>query len=154
HAAARLLIAPDGPLWEVPFAALVINTRGVPQYLGLDKAITYTPSLTLFAQARRDGPARAKRQKPTAVVVGNPIFDRPPANIAAAAPTSFSRRERHYLFTSGTPPAPLPATRTEAIKVAQLYDGYPLLGANATETALRERIGSADVIHLATHGYF
>src|SRR5207302_1183795 len=82
--ARRLLISPDGLLWEVPFAAL---------------------------------------------------------------------GERGYFYREGAPPAPLPATRGEAIRIARFYGGPPLLGAQATEAAVRQRIGAADVIHLATHGY-
>src|SRR5262249_25756418 len=76
QAARRLLISPDGPLWEIPFAALVTNDRGVPSYLGTNKAITYTPSLALFAQSRQDTPHWKKGQPAVAVVVGNPIFNR------------------------------------------------------------------------------
>src|SRR5207237_8502524 len=50
------------------------------------------------------------------------------------------------------PPTPLPGTGVEAVKVAALYCSAPLLGKEATEAALRERIDTADVIHLATHG--
>jgi CHAT domain-containing protein/Tfp pilus assembly protein PilF len=154
HGAKRLLISPDGPLWEVPFAALVMNAQGTPKYLGTDKAITYTQSLTLFAQSRADAPQLVKGRSPSAVVVGNPIFDRKTTLLASTAPASHpARGERAYLYIDGKPPAPLPATRTEAIRIAQLYGIVPLLEEDATEAALRKQIETADVIHLATHGY-
>src|SRR5204862_6031372 len=72
----RLLISPDGPLWELPFAALVTNESGSPRYLGLEKAITYTPSLTAFAQVRAERRPVSPHRQPSAVVVGAPIFQR------------------------------------------------------------------------------
>jgi CHAT domain-containing protein/Tfp pilus assembly protein PilF len=154
HGAGRLLLSPDGPLWDVPFAALVTNPQGPPRYLGEQHAITYTQSLALFAQSRQDRPRPMNEGKPTAVVVGNPLFARPTNLLAAAPPSpSLTRTERSFLFTDGHAPAPLPATAQEAGAVARLYGGVPLLGERATEMALRQRIGSADVVHLATHGY-
>jgi CHAT domain-containing protein len=61
--------------------------------------------------------------------------------------------ERGALVGGGTAPAPLPGTEGEAVAVARLYGAVPLLGEQATEAALRRRIGDADVVHLATHGY-
>jgi len=61
--------------------------------------------------------------------------------------------ERAYLFLDGRPPEPLPETKHEAIAVARLYGTTPLLGEQATEATLRQHIQTADVIHLATHGY-
>jgi CHAT domain-containing protein len=146
-AAARLIVSPDGPLWEVPFAALVTNAEGAPVYLGSQKGITYTQSLTLFAQSRHDAPRITSNHKTTALVVGNPFF--------APGPVVESklRRVRSYMcFGETQPPPRLPGTGIEAIKVAALYDSIPLLGKDATEAALRKRIESADVVHLATHG--
>jgi predicted nucleic acid-binding protein len=40
--ALRLLVSPDGPLWEVPFAALVINPRSPVKCLGKTTPLTYT----------------------------------------------------------------------------------------------------------------
>src|SRR5262249_50062452 len=86
--AQRLLISPDGPLWEVPFAALVTNRSWPPHYLSEDKPIIYTLSLSLFAQSRNDPPALAKGTPPIALVVGDPIFDRgtTPTTVVAFQP--------------------------------------------------------------------
>ena len=48
----------------------------------------------------------------------------------------------------------MPESQREAVAVAELYGGEWLTEAQATEAALRQRLGRADVIHLATHGYF
>jgi CHAT domain-containing protein len=169
--AQRVLISPDGPLWDVPFAALVTNAVGPPHYLGADKPITYTQSLTLFAQARNDAPQLAQGGTAHALVVGHPVFDR--TSTEGARPKTQNSRlktqvqdpkrttqplrtftsERSYLFINGQPPEPLPETKTEAMEIAKLYGGEFLIEKQATEAAVRERIGQADVIHLATHGY-
>ncbi|MBI2267071.1 MAG: CHAT domain-containing protein [Armatimonadetes bacterium] len=49
----------------------------------------------------------------------------------------------------------LPQARAEAMEVAQLYRSTPLLGEQATETALRADAGTGvEVLHMATHGTF
>src|SRR5205085_1359391 len=73
---------------------------------------------------------------------------------AGAAPSvQADLGERRGLFLDRAPPARLPETRREAAEIAHLYGGEPLLGEQATEAALRQRIEKADVIHLATHGF-
>jgi len=145
-ATARLIISPDGPLWEVPFAALVTNAEGMPVYLGAEKAITYTQSLTLFAQSRHDAPQLARGHRTTALVLGNPLFTR---EIVA---DNKSHARGYLCFGEHQPPSPLPGTEIEALKVAALYNSSPLLGKDATKAALRKKIQNADVVHLATHG--
>jgi len=137
--------------------------------LGAAKPMTYTPSLALFAQARSEPRRLPSGEKLSAVVVGNPVFNRRVllASAKLSGPRQEAKREvasltsiasqgfgeRSYLFLLGQPPQPLPETEHEAISVARLYGGTPLLGEQATEATLRRNIQTADVIHLATHGY-
>ncbi|NEP76484.1 CHAT domain-containing protein, partial [Okeania sp. SIO2G5] len=46
----------------------------------------------------------------------------------------------------------LPGAEQEAIAIANQLNTTPLLGHNATESAVREQLSSARLIHLATHG--
>lgn len=158
-AASHLMISPDGPLWQLPFAALVMPGSN---YLGAAKPITYTQSLSLFAQTRHDARHLARGQKPVAVVLGDPVFVRGQAvastsTVSVVASNTVERvfsGERGYLWDKSAPPQRLPKTRDEALKIATLYHAAPLLGEQATESELRKRMERADVLHLATHGYF
>ncbi len=49
---------------------------------------------------------------------------------------------------------PLPGAETEAKTIAEILDTSVLLGQEATETAVIERMADAKLIHLATHGLF
>lgn len=50
---------------------------------------------------------------------------------------------------------PLPGAREEATDVGRIYRTTPLIGAEARESSLRQRIGrGVSVLHLATHGIF
>ncbi|MBI3950582.1 MAG: CHAT domain-containing protein [Acidobacteria bacterium] len=171
ESAERLLISPDGPLWEVSFAALVTNAIGPPHYLGADKAISYTQSLTLFAQSRNDAPQLTKGSQVYAVVVGHPAFHRQSTRVARVQAHAQSavlegqgsrsetldprplNAELRYLFSNREPTELLPETNGEALEIAKLYGGELLTEEGATEAELRARIERADVIHLATHGY-
>jgi CHAT domain-containing protein len=152
--ARRLVIAPDGPLWEVPFAALATNASGPPGYLGAKQAISYTASLALFTQSRHDRRRLPRAGTALALVVGDPAFSRTPMQLASAAMgRGLDRGERGVLTLDGRPPARLPATRAEAEAIARFYRSSPLLGNRATEAAVRARIEQAAVIHFATHGF-
>jgi len=126
----RVIFLPQGELFLVPFAALP-NAQG--QYLIQRHTIVTAPSIQTLefthAQAKQ---ARFKQAqfKGRSVVVGDPKMP---------------------LF-NGIALPPLPGARQEAIVVAQLLNTTPLLGEQATKSAVLAQMQSASVIHLATHG--
>jgi len=48
----------------------------------------------------------------------------------------------------------LPRSRSEAEQVATWFGAQPLLGADATSTAVQHAVRDVDVVHVAGHGYF
>jgi len=164
--AERVVLSPDGMLWELPFAVLVMNDTGGAQYLGLEKPLVYAQSLAVFAQAAGVEAGRVSG-KGTVLVVGNPLFDNARrAELAAtqtkvatapmktAMATKRGEGELALLSRDGTIPEPLPDAEEEAREVAALYGVKAWSGAEPTEKWFREQAGDAPIIHLATHGYF
>ncbi len=140
--AKRIIITPDGPLWNVPFAAFRVNGT----YLGLSIPITYTPSIALFARSAAQPSPRGRG----ACVLGGAYFTRSQSSAKNDSP---DRSARSYLWGSASPPPYLPGTSVEAKSVAALYGVKPLIGEEASEANLRTKLAGARVIHLATHGY-
>jgi CHAT domain-containing protein len=159
--AGRLLIAPDDILWNVPFAALRMSipsskgNTGKPVWLGLEKPLTYTPSLAVFAQTA-NGHFHRTRRRLSALVGGGGIYDRLAKNHPAATnqlQVAMRTRDADYLLgDDGMPPPPLAGTRIEAQRIALLYQTQPLLGEQFVKAAVMKGIQTADVVHLATHG--
>jgi CHAT domain-containing protein/tetratricopeptide (TPR) repeat protein len=126
-ASSSLTIIPHGPLFRLSFAAL-LDERG--KYLVERYAVTYAPSVsTLLLTGERQALATDGRY----LLVADP-------SPLPATPESL--------------PA-LPASRAEASAIARTI-GRPqaplLAGADAAESEVRRRIGTARVLHLATHG--
>ena len=48
---------------------------------------------------------------------------------------------------------PLPGSEAEARAIAEMFGIEPVIGKDATETAVANRMQSAQLIHLASHGY-
>jgi CHAT domain-containing protein len=144
--AKQLILAPDGLLWNIPFAALVVNNEGTPEYLGDRVPVTYSQSFRLFEQSRAEAPHLKPGDAPRALIVGDPLFERNQTSGAQG-------RERAFTFANGRPPDRLPATRVEAQSIASLYRAEALLDGDATEETVRKQIEGADVIEFATHGF-
>ncbi|WP_158508974.1 CHAT domain-containing tetratricopeptide repeat protein [Gemmatirosa kalamazoonensis] len=124
-----LVIVPHGVLALVPFAALPIAGDTLP--LGARYALRYAPSLRVLDAAESRGVSRAR----SALVVGDPAMPR--------VVSADGRR---------VPLRDLPAARREGEVVAGRFGVAMLTGGAATETAVRQALPTAPVVHLATHG--
>jgi CHAT domain-containing protein/tetratricopeptide (TPR) repeat protein len=147
----RLILSPDGVLWLLPFAALAtaVDASGNPHYLGEQVAITYTPSLSLYAQLKKEAPQLKKGQRLEVLAVGDPDFGR---KVELDPKDPEADRLWAGLYPPGARPERLRATAREAEVIAQVYGSGALTWDEATEAEVRKRIENADVIHLATHG--
>lgn len=130
----ELVIVAPGPLALIPFAALPVGP-GLAS-LGEQYAIRYAPSLRTLSEAEArptslDAGRRSGASFARAMVVGNPSMPTIGATAGLGA---------------------LPGAETEGRQVAALLGVDALLGARATEQAVRSRLEQAPVVHLATHG--
>lgn len=153
----ELVVSPDGPLWLVPFAALV---REDGRYAIESVAIRHVTSgreLAVDGDRQREDDAGAVRRP---LIMAAPNYDSASAGTAAASPTSArslappmppSRRLR--------PAQPLPGTLVEARgvagPVARIAATEPeiVLADEATETRFKQTARPTLAV-LATHGFF
>ncbi len=128
---APIVFVPQESLFLVPFAALQ-DDQG--RYLIEKHTILTAPSIQSLAliQPKEDNLATVSSNLGTdhTLIVGNPKMP----ELADVA-----------LW-------PLPGAETEATAIAARLQTEPLLGAAATESAVREQLPTAKIVHLATHG--
>lgn len=122
----RLLVLADGPLQQLPFAALWQRESG--RYLVEDIPVAQVESLGALALQRRGEASNSRR----ALIVADPTAD-------AAAVTGL--------------PA-LPGALAEAARVQRTLGASAILlrGATASESRVRREAGSARLLHFAVHG--
>ncbi len=120
----HIVIVPDGPLWNLPFQALM-SPRG--RFLIEERAVSYAPSLSAMYRLRERREQRGTRPD-RLVALGDP-----------AGPSGNGR---------------LPHAAREVRGLATLYgrDSRVFTGPAATEGALRTAAREASVVHIATHG--
>jgi CHAT domain-containing protein/Tfp pilus assembly protein PilF len=152
--ARRLLIAPDGSLNLIPFAALVDERS---RYLVERYTISYLTSGRDLLRLQTSEPSKS-----VPLIMANPLFgigetagtrvNQSPANSPAGdlpgnkAPGRNDPREVFF--------EQLPGTRREALAIkALLPEASLLLRENATEAALKE-VHAPSILHIATHGFF
>ena len=125
----ELAIIPCGPLWLVPFAALV-NPES--KYLCESFRIRIAPSLTslkLIAEC-----PQGYHWESGALIVGDPYF-------------------KEIVTIFGKPRVvPLPCARQEAEMIAQLVNVKALVGREATKMKVLEQLNSVALVHFASHG--
>jgi CHAT domain-containing protein/tetratricopeptide (TPR) repeat protein len=143
----RLLIAPDGPLHTLPFAALL---RDEKQYLIEWKPLHTIVSATLYAELKK---TRDERRSPPLQLAafGDPLYPKlgQQSGDRAANPDLRSAVER------GLDLARLPFTRDEVNGIAALFPkrSQTYLGAEATEERAKSVSAQARYVHFATHAF-
>lgn len=122
----RIIFIPQGELFLVPFAALQ-DKEG--KYLMEKHTILTAPSIQVLDLTRKQRQRVANSTAKDALVVGNP----------SPMPKPFT---------------PLEYAAPEAKAIANLLNTNPIIGTEATESAIVAQMPNARIIHLATHGLF
>lgn len=153
RSAADVVIVPDGPLFALPFEALVteVSSGRAQAWIDDGPVVRYAPSLALLDAIGRADEA-ATRKRPAVLSVCNPRFAA--GDGAADAGTAAWVARTRYGERGGSLAA-LPGTELETNGVVETFGAGAvtvLRGADATERALRDAIPGKDVVHLATHG--
>lgn len=153
--AKRLLILPGGPLHRLPFAALMRPAEnGRDQYLVEWKPIHLVQSLAAYIELRGRRPEGAKKESRGLLALGGPAY---PGPHIARRPLPLAVRSALRISPSAGL-QPLPNTAREVSAIGKLFaraaePQETLLAANATEEAVKQRLGRARYIHLAVHGF-
>lgn len=138
--ARRLIIAPDGLLYYLPFETLVVGTR----YLVEQYDIAYTPSASVLAALGKSKPDSPTDDQMELIAFGDPDFG------TAARADALSDSWVGYRLDQ------LPGTKGEVVSISDLFPSdrrRVYLGRAATEDALkRESLIQCRRLHFATHG--
>ncbi|EGJ32234.1 hypothetical protein LYNGBM3L_27110 [Moorena producens 3L] len=126
----RIIFIPHQELFLVPFAALQDDDGN---YLIENHTILTAPSIQSLSFTRKHW-HRVQHSNGKPLIVGNPTM--PKINVGLEQ----------------IPLDPLPGAETEALTIAQLLKTTALIGPEATESTIVEKMANASVIHLATHG--
>ncbi len=133
----KILIAPDGILYYLPFEALSPKPG---RFLVEDFTIGYAPSVSAFASLKPSRTARAY----DLLAYGDPVFSQ-----------SEAAQMRSVYRSGGISLSRLPNTKTEVEEIGALFPPAReklRLGPEATEASVKaERLGAYRLIHFATH---
>ncbi len=140
--AQRVVIVPDGPLWDLPFQALAWRSG---ECLVDRLPVSYAPSAGFLAQVRRRSGEAAPGKGPTAprlLAMGNPALGKEGESQPAAA-------------LMGGALSPLPFAEDEVRRLGAIYGATRsdvFVGAQAREQVFKRDAANYDILHLATHG--
>lgn len=134
----RLIIVPDGVLWELPFQAL---RDSAGRYLIEDFSISYAPSLAALAEMVKASRQREGRAGSLAL-------------LAFGDPTNAQGNVRSSPQRATAQARSLPDTELEVRELQRLYgagNSKVFTGTAAREEAFKQEAGSFRILHLATH---
>ena len=157
----NVCVIPDGPLWELPFQALISSEN---KYVIEEHSIYYAPSLSVLREMKK----RAS-QGPPIIAAQQANLGRATTSKGAPNPSAGPR----MLLAFGNPElnetmvsraksinrdeslGPLPEAEREVKSLTQFY--LPslskiLVGADAREETFKAEAGNFRVLHFATHG--
>jgi CHAT domain-containing protein len=154
--AERILILPDGPLHLLPWGNLIRDIPRSPkdpgkwQYLAEWKPFSIALSATVLSEQKKNRLQPGQRAtSPNLAVFGDPLFPHMVARKDSNAIQDVrlrSEAERGFSFE------PIPASRTEAQRVASLFQQATLyLGPDATEGHAKSLPRDTRIVHFATH---
>ncbi|OCR01450.1 hypothetical protein BCD67_21825 [Oscillatoriales cyanobacterium USR001] len=126
NASDRVIFVPQDELFLVPFAALQ-DKEG--KYLIEKHTILTAPSIQVLDLTRKQRQRLANSTAKDVLIVGNP----------SPMPAPFQ---------------PLEYAEPESKAIANLLNANPIIGTQATESAIVAQMPNARIIHLATHGQF
>ncbi|HWM70112.1 MAG TPA: CHAT domain-containing protein [Steroidobacteraceae bacterium] len=146
-----VVIVPDGPLWDLPFQALL--EKG-DRYFAENHAIAYAPSLTVLREMTRLRPQKHEERSDsdpfTLLAMADPDLHTDGAVQGnAEGQTEITRAYR------GEKLRPLPEARREMAALQRLYGSRQsevYTGADARESRFKSEAGKFRILHLATHG--
>jgi CHAT domain-containing protein/Tfp pilus assembly protein PilF len=146
----HLLIAPDGSLNLIPFAALIDERN---RYLIEHYAISYLTSGRDLLRLQT-----FEQNKSASLVMANPDFGRLAPMVTKgdlnSGKSQSSNQAQGRIDATRVFFQPLPSTEDEALAIkAQLTNAAIFRGKEATETVLKQVIGPR-ILHIATHGFF
>jgi CHAT domain-containing protein len=132
------LIAPDDAMWQMPFAALQPAEN---RYLIEERAIAYAPSLAALIEMTkpRDGAGPSRVVLPMLLAVGNPAISKQTA-------------EQGSRLSGATTIDSSPESENEVRSLERLYSAARskvYVGAQASESLVKQDAGKFNVIHLA-----
>ncbi|WP_163992822.1 CHAT domain-containing tetratricopeptide repeat protein [Pyxidicoccus caerfyrddinensis] len=142
----RLLLVPDGPLYDLPFSALRERPDGPPLVARYELAVV--PSASLW---------RYWREQPALSPGGEALVLADPERGTAAPVPRTPASERAGVFDEAAQLGALPEARREGRAVERLLQDTQvgprlLVGREASERALKSaRLDTVRVLHLATH---
>jgi CHAT domain-containing protein/Tfp pilus assembly protein PilF len=146
----RLLIAPDGSLNLIPYAALVDERN---QHLIERYSISYLTSGRDLLRLETSQPSKG-----APLLVANPDFGKSASIAMRGGENSGKSRGRNQSRAQIDPTQilfePLPTTEDEAMAIKEvLPTAMVLQREDATESALKQASGP-HILHIATHGFF